>query len=56
MDEYTHILNEYLGKRRNISKIVYKIMETIFRGSNNERFSINEGFAAVKNCNKEEKK
>lgn len=48
MDEYTCILKEYLDGKRDINKIVYKIMGTTIRGSNNGRFTIDEAMAKVK--------
>lgn len=40
MEEYTEFLKEYLGERRNITKDVYKIVRTIYRGVNNGRFTL----------------
>lgn len=37
MKEYTEILKDYLGERRNISKGLYKFMNTAFRLVEKER-------------------
>lgn len=39
MEKCTDLLNEYLEGRRDINKIVFKIVGTIFRGVNNNRFT-----------------
>ncbi len=42
MKEYTEILKGYLGSRRDVSKEVFKIAGRIYRGVNNDRFTIEE--------------
>ncbi len=49
MGEYTEILRGYLGKRRNIAKDVFKIAGRIYRGVNNNRFTVEE---AIERLNK----
>lgn len=40
MEEYTKFLKEYLGENRNVTKDVYKIARTIYRGVSNGRFTL----------------
>lgn len=47
MGEYTNLLKGYLASRRNINQYLFKIMGTIYRGSNNGRFTLDEGLAAM---------
>lgn len=48
MEEYTITLKEYLQNRRNFKKTIFKIVGTVYRGVNNNRFTLNEGLMAIK--------
>lgn len=39
---YVEMLRGYLGKRRNVNKKVYKIMNSVYRGEANKRFTYEE--------------
>lgn len=45
MEEYTEFLRGYLEKRRNITKNVFKIAGSIYRGVKNSRFIVEEELA-----------
>ena len=47
MEKCTDLLNEYLKGRRDINKIVFKIVGTIFRGINNDRFTLEQALAKL---------
>lgn len=47
MGRYTDLLNEYLEGRRDIKRIVFKIVGTIFRGVNNNRFTLEQAEAKL---------
>ena len=47
MEEYTKLLEDYLNGRRDIEKIVFNIMGTIFRGVNNNRFTLEQAEAKL---------
>lgn len=47
MGRYTDLLNEYLEGRRDINKIVFKIVGTIFRGVNKNRFTLEQAEAKL---------
>lgn len=42
MEGYVELTKQYLAGRRNISKKVFKLVGTIFRGINNNRFTFEE--------------
>lgn len=42
MEKCTDLLNEYLEGRRDIERIVFKVVGTIFRGVNNNRFTLEQ--------------
>ncbi len=47
MEKCTDLLNEYLEGRRNIERIVFKTVGTIFRGVNNNRFTLEQAEAKL---------
>lgn len=47
MEECTRLLNEYLEGKRNVKKIVFKVVGTIFRGVNNNRFTLEQAEAKL---------
>lgn len=47
MEKCTDLLNEYLEGRRDIKKIVFKTIGTIFRGINNNRFTLEQAEAKL---------
>lgn len=42
MEEYTEFLREYLEKRRDITRTVFKFVGRIYRGVTNGRFTLEE--------------
>lgn len=48
MEEYTIALKEYLQNRRDFRKTIFKIVGTVYRGVNNNRFTLDEGLMAIK--------
>lgn len=49
MEKYTNLLKDFLNGKRDYTKTMFKIMGTIYRGSENGRFTIDEGLVALKN-------
>lgn len=49
MEEYTIALREYLKNRRDFKKTIFKIVGTVYRGVNNNRFTVDQGLKAIKN-------
>lgn len=47
MEECTRLLDEYLEGRRDVEKIVFKVVGTIFRGINNNRFTLEQAEAKL---------
>lgn len=47
MEEYTEVLKGYLKGKRNYTKTMFKIMGTIWRGSEKGRFTLDEGLKAL---------
>lgn len=47
MEEYTEVIKEYLGSRRNIKKQVFEIARWIYRGVNNNRFTFEQAEAKL---------
>lgn len=47
MENYTELLKEYLGKRRDCSKDVFKLAGRIYRGANNNSFTLDEALAVI---------
>lgn len=47
MEEYTHELKQHLDKNRNWTKTMFKIAGTIYRGVNNNRFTVEQGLNAL---------
>lgn len=47
MDKCTDLLNEYLEERRDVKKIVFKVVGSIFRGVNNNRFTLEQAEAKL---------
>lgn len=47
MEEYIEDLRDYLQDRRNISRRVYNIMGTLFRGVQNKRFTWEQGLEYI---------
>lgn len=47
MEECTDSLKEYLNGKRNIEKIVFKVVGTIFRGVNNKRFTLEQAIVKL---------
>lgn len=43
MEEYVDSLKEYLGSRRNLTKKVYVIVGTLYRGVTRGRFTYEQG-------------
>lgn len=43
ISEYTKALQEFLREQRYFSKTMYKVAGTIYRGVNNNRFTMEEG-------------
>lgn len=48
IEEYTIALKEYLQNRRDFRKTIFKIVGTVYRGVNNNRFTLDEGLMAIK--------
>lgn len=42
MEEYTNELRQHLDKKRNWTKTMFKIAGTIYRGVNNNKFTIEQ--------------
>lgn len=47
MEECTNLLKEYLNGRRNIERFVFNRVGTIFRGVNNNRFTLEQAMAKL---------
>lgn len=47
MEKCTDLLNEYLKGKRNMSKGVFKIIGTIFRGVSKDRFTLEQAIAKL---------
>lgn len=47
MEKCTDLLIEYLEGRRNINKCVFNIVGTIYRGVNNNRFTLEQAEAKL---------
>lgn len=47
MEKCTDLLKEYLEGRRDIEKIVFKVVGTIFRGVNNKRFTLEQAIVKL---------
>lgn len=47
MEKCTDLLNGYLKGKRNVSKVVFKIIGTIFRGVNKDRFTLEQAIAKL---------
>ena len=47
VEKCTDLLSEYLEGRRNIERIVFKTVGTIFRGVNNNRFTLEQAEAKL---------
>lgn len=43
MEEYTKTLQEHLVSNRTWTKTMFKVAGTIYRGVNNNRFTVEEG-------------
>ena len=43
VEEYTEVLKDYLKGKRNYTKTMFKVMGTIWRGSEKGRFTLDEG-------------
>lgn len=48
MAKYTKLLREYLGKRRDVTKKVFKIVGRIYRGVTKGRFSLEEALKTLR--------
>ncbi len=51
MTEYTKLLKEYLGKQRHFTKTMFKIAGTIYRGVNNNRFTVEQALNKLGGAN-----
>lgn len=47
MEKCTDLLNEYLEGRRDIDKYVFNIVGTIYRGVNNNRFTLEQALTKL---------
>lgn len=47
MEECTNLLKEYLSEKRNIDKYVFNIVGTIYRGVNNNRFTLEQALTKL---------
>lgn len=47
MEEFTDLIRDYLGNRRNIKKQVFKLSRCIYRGVNNNRFTFEQAEAKL---------
>lgn len=47
MEKCTDLLNEYLEGRRDMKRIVFKVVGTIFRGINNNRFTLEQAIVKL---------
>ena len=47
MERCTDLLNECLEGRRDIERIVFKVVGTIFRGINNNRFTLEQAIVKL---------
>lgn len=47
MAEYTNKLQEFLGKQRHFTKTMFKIAGTIYRGVNNNRFTVEQALSKL---------
>lgn len=47
MEQYIEILKDYLQDRRDVSRRVYSIMSTLFRGAQNKRFTWEQGMEYI---------
>lgn len=53
MEEYTFFLKEYVGTdRKTYNKTMFKIMGTIYRGVNKNRFTLADGLNALEKMTK----
>lgn len=47
MEEYTELIREYLGNRRDIKKQVFKLARWLYRGVSKNRFTFEQGMAKI---------
>lgn len=47
MEKCTDLLKEYLNGKRNIDKCVFNVVGTIYRGVNNNRFTLEQALAKL---------
>lgn len=47
MEKCTEVLKEYLKGKRNYTKTMFKILGTIWRGSEKGRFTLDKGVKAL---------
>ena len=47
MEKCTDLLKEYLNGKRNIDKCVFNVVGTIYRGVNNNRFTLEQAEAKL---------
>ena len=47
MEKCTDLLKEYLNGKRNIDKCVFNVVGTIYRGVNNNRFTLEHALAKL---------
>ena len=47
MEKCTDLLNEYLNGRRDIDRFVFNVIGTIFRGVNNNRFTLEQAMSKL---------
>ena len=47
MEKYVELTKEYLNGRRNIDKYVFNIVGTIYRGVNNNRFTLEQALTKL---------
>lgn len=47
MEKCTDLLKEYLSEKRNIDKYVFNIVGTIYRGVNNNRFTLEQALTKL---------
>lgn len=47
VERCTDLLNEYLEGRRNIERLVFKTVGTIFRGVNNNSFTLEQAMTKL---------
>lgn len=51
MTEYTKALQEFLGEQRHFTKTMFKIAGTIYRGVNNNRFTVEQALNKLGGAN-----